>query len=446
MSDDFKADIFDDTEDITDSIEQPDLDTDIDAVMDDILPIEPFEPSEPLNGDASAVAGVVGILDAGSHDVETDTITENAPAYDVSEILESDNGSLETGDGDMDGPKVLTRDPDELRESGYRAIENNLEAIRDDLRDKGMQDGGQMEEIINQERENLRRGFEHDAFHYGEDDDAGQLEAELEGAETPSDEVSVNFDSMREEALQQAESGASQVYEALQNSEQMIIQQDGTIDSLENMQNNLESHDNNQMDVEPYTAKPISENVELFTDAQQMNTEIDYDEIKNDIPEYDFTETDCFNEPERIDPLLDSFRSSNWESLSIDEKKQAMSDLASMVSEKLNIQNPPPVEYYCNKDPSDFGMIKDGSFLINEYNIDNAEEAPDTIAHELWHVYQQQHADTPLNARDWQYRYGFDNYIPYEYDPMGYQNQLVEAEARAFAQQFKDRISHGKGV
>jgi hypothetical protein len=44
------------------------------------------------------------------------------------------------------------------------------------------------------------------------------------------------------------------------------------------------------------------------------------------------------------------------------------------------------------------------------------------------------------------YQVGFDNYIRPEYDFDGYQSQLVEAEARAFADQFKGALSQIRSV
>lgn len=61
-------------------------------------------------------------------------------------------------------PKVLQRDPDELRKAGQKNIEDILEMRRDDLRDKGMKDGPEMEQIIQRERKELQAEFERDAF------------------------------------------------------------------------------------------------------------------------------------------------------------------------------------------------------------------------------------------------------------------------------------------
>lgn len=81
-----------------------------------------------------------------------------------------------------------------------------------------------------------------------------------------------------------------------------------------------------------------------------------------------------------------------------------------------------------------------GPIALEDMLYDN-NEAADTIAHELWHAYQHERAMNPQSAKDYQYQYGFENYIRPDDDFTAYQDQLVEAEARAFAQQFKDRLS-----
>ena len=53
----------------------------------------------------------------------------------------------------------------------------------------------------------------------------------------------------------------------------------------------------------------------------------------------------------------------------------------------------------------------------------------------------------PKRPLDYQYQFNFDNYISPELGQEAYESQLVEAEARAFAAQFKDRIglTNGRG-
>ena len=52
----------------------------------------------------------------------------------------------------------------------------------------------------------------------------------------------------------------------------------------------------------------------------------------------------------------------------------------------------------------------------------------------------------PASEKGREYQEGFDNYIRPEYDFEGYQNQMVEAEAREFAQNFRDRLARMKGA
>ena len=68
------------------------------------------------------------------------------------------------------------------------------------------------------------------------------------------------------------------------------------------------------------------------------------------------------------------------------------------------------------------------------------DEAADTVAHELWHAYQHERASHPTTRLDAMYAANNADYIKPEDDFEGYQSQLVEAEARAFAQQIKDRM------
>ena len=114
---------------------------------------------------------------------------------------------------------------------------------------------------------------------------------------------------------------------------------------------------------------------------------------------YDFDGIDYSSDVDRLDSSLENFQDGAWENLSVDEQKAAMSDLADYVKDVIGFDNPPQIVYYNNP-------------VMN-----------------------------PQSAKDYQYQYGFENYIRPDDDFTAYQDQLVEAEARAFAQQFKDRLS-----
>ena len=167
------------------------------------------------------------------------------------------------------------------------------------------------------------------------------------------------------------------------------------------------------------------------------------EEVFEGLDEYDFDSIDYAAESERLDDCLDDFKSDRWESLSLDEKKRAMKDLSDYVKDVVGLENPPAIDYYYNPVEGDYGGYCDSNnmVIINEFMLYNNREAVDTVAHELWHAYQHQRARNPRTVKDFQYQFGFDNYIRYEDDPIGYNDQMVEAEARAFAQQFKDRLN-----
>ena len=83
---------------------------------------------------------------------------------------------------------------------------------------------------------------------------------------------------------------------------------------------------------------------------------------------------------------------------------------------------------------------------INRNTLADPKEVVDTVAHEARHAYQHQRAVLQETKQDILYRINFENYI----SPIpladgkylfftDYQDQLVEAEARAFANIFRDK-------
>lgn len=177
--------------------------------------------------------------------------------------------------------------------------------------------------------------------------------------------------------------------------------------------------------------------------ATDLPNEINYDEVFEGLDSYDFDGIDYASDVDRLDNSLENFDSGTWEGLTLDEQKDAMTDLAEYVKDVIGFDNPPQIVYYNNPVNGDYGGYspESNTLAVNEYMLYDNEEAADTVAHELWHAYQHQRASNPQSTKDYQYQYGFDNYISPEDDFMEYQNQLVEAEARAFAQQFKDRLN-----
>lgn len=149
-----------------------------------------------------------------------------------------------------------------------------------------------------------------------------------------------------------------------------------------------------------------------------------------------------------MDAVIDNFQADKWSDLSLDGKKQSMSDLANYVANDTGLENPPEIIFRDDMPDGSYGGYNPETNImeINQNMLDDSEEAADTIAHEMWHAYQQQCAADPSSEKGREYQEGFENYISPEYDYEGYQNQMVEAEAREYAQGFKDKLTAMKGA
>ncbi len=171
-------------------------------------------------------------------------------------------------------------------------------------------------------------------------------------------------------------------------------------------------------------------------------TENDIDAVYEGLENYDFQGVDCLENIERLDSSLESFTSENWEKLSLDEQKEKMNDLAEYIIDVTGLENPPRIEFYNNEQEGDYGGFDrtTNTLSINEHMLYQNDEAADTVAHELWHALQYQHASNPRTKLDAMYAENFNDYISPNEDFEGYQSQILESEARAFAQQIKDRL------
>ena len=170
-------------------------------------------------------------------------------------------------------------------------------------------------------------------------------------------------------------------------------------------------------------------------------TDEEWDTVFEGKEEYDFSDIDLFQDTERIDGILTKFTNANWAELTLDEQKEAMLELKQYLTEVMGIENPPDIEFYTEEEGS-YGYFSPltNTIGVNEVMLYDNKEAADTIAHELRHTYQRERAANPQTRLDAMYAENFDMYITPRIDFQGYQDQLVESEARAFAQQVKDRI------
>jgi len=185
---------------------------------------------------------------------------------------------------------------------------------------------------------------------------------------------------------------------------------------------------------EPLMIEPLDPNQEML---------IDYDAVFEGLDHYDFDGKDYNQDSERLNGLLEGFTENNWSNMDLDGQKEQITGLFDYVNGVLNLDNPPNIEYYNEPEQGNYGGYNSATntLSINEYMLHDAKEAADTVAHELWHAYQHERASNPQSPKDYQYQFGFENYIRPGDDFDAYQTQLVEAEARAFADQIKGALA-----
>ena len=142
--------------------------------------------------------------------------------------------------------------------------------------------------------------------------------------------------------------------------------------------------------------------------------------------------------------LMDEFDNSKWADLSEDERMDLVEQAVSKIADILGLNEIPEVMYF-EDDPSNCGYYYSGLNIlgINVCELSDPKELINTVAHELRHAYQEQRAMDPETEMDYKYLTNLSNYISPLFTENGdcilftdYQDQLVEAEARAFANLF----------
>jgi hypothetical protein len=145
-----------------------------------------------------------------------------------------------------------------------------------------------------------------------------------------------------------------------------------------------------------------------------------------------------------IEPVLVKFDERNWTNLSDDERLEAVGELTVKIAGGLGLRSVPEIAYF-EDHPSDRGMYYRGTDTlgINVCELQKPKGLVNTIAHELRHAYQRQRAENPETEMDQKYLANWQNYVSPMFDQNGElilvtenREQLVEAEARAFADLF----------
>lgn len=154
-----------------------------------------------------------------------------------------------------------------------------------------------------------------------------------------------------------------------------------------------------------------------------------------------------FELDDEIQYALERFNLERWENLSESEKVDAIYELASIIGDRLGLDDKLVIQFYDGRDGFCGAYLPGANVIeINRNTLADPREVVDTVVHEARHAYQHKRAVLQETEQDILYRINFENYI----SPIpladgkylfftDYQDQLVEAEARAFANIFRDK-------
>ena len=159
---------------------------------------------------------------------EEPEVFEDAAAYilddqtEESEIFEDADGELLDSEieepqeeYDEEAVKVLKRDETEAWRSGNAAIDRNIEAMRDDLHDKGWPDGSELEEMLVEERSKMEDEFRRNLSGDYSNPYLGPNFPEYTGVGSEEISSEVSEESSEKEELQDDESVEVSAYDRL---------------------------------------------------------------------------------------------------------------------------------------------------------------------------------------------------------------------------------------
>ena len=182
-----------------------------------------------------------------------------------------------------------------------------------------------------------------------------------------------------------------------------------------------------------------------FADSYQEETSEKYDDawreiFGRDVADFVFD----FEIDNDIRSLLDGFDPAQWNELSDEERVDAIKQFVAVLADRLDLDTVPNVAFFVGPQTllGEYSHA-DNCIELNTMLLDRPDLLRDVIPHEMRHAYQHQRSDLQETRQDELYRINFDNYISPVPLPDGkylfftdYQDQLVEAEARAFASLF----------
>lgn len=153
-----------------------------------------------------------------------------------------------------------------------------------------------------------------------------------------------------------------------------------------------------------------------------------------------------FNIAEKsIQEQLEKFDAENWNDLDESQKVEVVEEFMDLLCEELGIEERPRLVLF-EDDENLCGAFnyQTNTLELNRNILNNPKEVVNTVAHEVRHGYQYERACIGETRTDILYAISFFDYIEpelvegYYVNFNEYQNQLLEAEARAFAKMFSN--------
>lgn len=181
------------------------------------------------------------------------------------------------------------------------------------------------------------------------------------------------------------------------------------------------------------------------SNSQNEGSEITEDDIWAEIFGRDENEfLFDFEIGESLCNILDKLDSVKWDTLTEDERIDIIQQFVHVLADRLELDTTPEIAFFDGEATSLGAFSPAGNQIeINSDLLEHPEMLRNVIPHEMRHAYQHQRADAQETWMDFLYLINFNNYITpvrlgdntclYYTD---YHDQLVEAEARAFAKLF----------
>ena len=156
-----------------------------------------------------------------------------------------------------------------------------------------------------------------------------------------------------------------------------------------------------------------------------------------------------FHIDDNLQSVLQNFDADIWSELSEDDRFTEILNLAKEVGSRLGLNHIPGISVF-EGEYEEYGDYNPENNVIslNGKHFNNPKELVNTLVHEMRHAFQNMRAEMFETWEDALYKCNFDNYISPMPLPGGgylfftdYQDQYVEADARAFANKFMEAMS-----